>query len=199
MGGAERFHRAEIDRHGSVDDALEEPGTELDGRSPTDDLARIGRLPPEVGLLCNTKPRIVPFARGRCVIGVGDRRGEETLHLIAQVADGPPATAGGNETELRHEAAQSRSELQQGTLGSDGFARDPDQEETGIAAVRESDVRMGGDAEREIPVSAKERIATGFAMRQTDLDENPGHEAEGSCRARVFGLDRQRLLEKPPC
>ncbi|MFQ5528705.1 MAG: transposase [Thermoanaerobaculia bacterium] len=53
---------------------------------------------------------------------------------------------------------------------ADGFRRDPDQQEAGVAAIGKADRGIRADREGEVPVMADERSAVELAVREADLD-----------------------------
>ena len=136
---------------------------------------------------------VVPLVVVAAVEGEGDRRAEEALHLVAEAADGAPAAAARQEAELSHEAAERVAQVEGRALGADGLGGDPRHQEPRVAAVGESQERVGRHGENQVAVSSEEGVGGWAGVRQGRLDENPGHEPQGARLLSLFGLDGESL------
>jgi len=136
---------------------------------------------------------VMPLAVVAAVEGEGDRRAEEALHLVAEAADGAPATASRQETKLGHEATEGVAQVQGRALGADGLGGDPRHQEPRVAAVGQSQEGVGRDGEHQVAVSSEEGVGGRAGVRQGRLDENTSHEAQGARLLSLFGLDGESL------
>ena len=78
-------------------------------------------------------------------------------------------------------------------LGANSLGGDPGHQEPRVAAVGESQERVGREGENQPAVASEEGVGGGAGVRQGRLDENPGHEAQGARPLSLFGLDGESL------
>jgi hypothetical protein len=151
-----------------------------------------------VGLLSDAEAGVVPLTVLAAVEREGDRRAEETLHLVAQPADRAPAAASRQKAELRHETAERVAQVEGRALGADGLGGDPGEQESRVAAVGKAQERMGRDGEDQMAVAPEEGVGGRPGMRECRLDEDASHEAQGAGLPGLLRLDGQGLRGKPP-
>ena len=79
-------------------------------------------------------------------------------------------------------------------LGADRLGRQVSEEKTRVGPVGETNTSSCAQSKRMAAIDSLELVALGSAMGEGREDQNARHEAEGSGRQGVYGLERERVL-----
>jgi hypothetical protein len=103
-----------------------------------------------------------------------------SLHLAPETWNCSPASSGGYQVQLRHEAGQRISQQERLAFLADGFRGDPCQQNPWDRTVGQSDAGVRHERELEMVVSALEIVLFDLRVRKRGLDHATGNKAESA-------------------
>ena len=116
------------------------------------------------------------------------------MKLIAQALGRAAFACDWSQTQLMHEAAEFRAEVELGASGAQGLGVQPSQNETGVGSVGQASRAWCAHIESDTTVDALELMVPRTTVGESRLNEESRHEAQGTGRSSIedVGAENRR-------